>query len=104
LDDPCRSAFGKKVHLQIEMIPAIGNYPHAVLLHQDERRDQHRLQRGDRGQQLVGKGIEGRYLWNFPGIRNNPAGGHRDLKHNEGDRADEAANRICNRFCVRPRL
>jgi len=33
LNDPCRAALGEKVHLQIEMIAAMGDYPHAVLFH-----------------------------------------------------------------------
>jgi hypothetical protein len=35
---------GQQIDLQIEMIPAIGDHPHAVLLHQHEGGEQDRLQ------------------------------------------------------------
>ena len=41
---------GQQVHLEIQMIAAIGNDADPVLLHQHKRRDQHSLKRGDRSQ------------------------------------------------------
>jgi hypothetical protein len=39
--------FGQQVDLEIEVIPAIGNDTHSVLLYQHEGREQHRFQGGD---------------------------------------------------------
>ena len=48
LDDLRRSLLGQQIDLQIEMVPAIGDHPHSVLLHQHEGGEQDRLQRGNR--------------------------------------------------------
>jgi hypothetical protein len=36
--------FGQQIDLQVEMIPAIGDDAHSVLLHQYEARDQNRIE------------------------------------------------------------
>lgn len=38
---------GQQVHLEVQMIAAIGNDADPVLPHQDKGRDQHRLERGN---------------------------------------------------------
>ena len=44
LDDLGGALLGQQIDLQIEMIPAISNHPHAVLLHQHEGGEKDRLQ------------------------------------------------------------
>jgi hypothetical protein len=97
-------AFGQQVDLQVEVIPAIGNHTHSVLFYQYESGEQDRLQWGDRRQQRVRKGIERRDLRNHPGIHDDPAGESHAFKHDEGDRADEAADRICDGLPTAPGL
>ena len=40
LDDLSGALLGEQIDLEIEMIPAVGDHPHAVLLHQHEGREQ----------------------------------------------------------------
>jgi hypothetical protein len=44
LDDLSGALLGEQIDLEIEMIPAVGDHPHAVLLHQHEGCKQNRLQ------------------------------------------------------------
>jgi hypothetical protein len=44
LDDLSGALLGEQIDLKIEMIPAVGDHPHAVLLHQHEGCKQNRLQ------------------------------------------------------------
>jgi hypothetical protein len=74
LDDLGGALLGQQIDLQIEMIAAISNHPHAVLLHQHEGGEQDRLQRGDRRQQRIGEWIEWSELRECPGIDNHPGG------------------------------
>jgi hypothetical protein len=52
------SLFAQQVHLQLQMVTLIALRGHPVLLDEDERRDQHALERGDERQQTIRVGIE----------------------------------------------
>jgi hypothetical protein len=76
------------------VIPAIGDHSHSVLLYQHKGRKQDRFQRCDRRQQRIGERIKRGEPWNCPGVYNDPGHKKQALRDNEGDRADEAADRI----------